>query len=164
MSCQLLIDCSLPFKRWGAKVDFSENWSIQSSPVVDIVTEVPPGLARFLFSLDGREGWSELPAHPVEDPIVLHTANDLISPGLVTTLALHHILQLQVLQPDRVLEPGGHHGSQALNVGAAAGIIRGGGVWSPVALVEDHDDEDGAAHHTDSTAYSIRLSNNELIK
>ena len=86
ISCQLLIDCSLPFKRWGAKVDFSENWSIQSPPVVDIVTEVPPGLARFLFSLDGRECWSELPAHPVEDPIVLHTANDLISPGLATTI------------------------------------------------------------------------------
>ena len=64
-----------------------------------------------------------------------------------------------------MFEPGGHHGTLALHVGnitEAAGVhivLRDneGGVC-PVALVEDHDDEDCAAHHADTTG---RLSNNK---
>ena len=59
-----------------AKADFIENWSVQSSPVVTIVTGVT--MASFLSWSDGRQGGPELSSHTVEDPVVLLTENNLI--------------------------------------------------------------------------------------
>lgn len=63
-----------------------------------------------------------------------------------------------------MFEPGGAHGSPALTLTLITppGLGGGeGGVGSPVALVEDHDHEDGAAHHADSTG---TVAGNQIIR